>query len=126
MTRPWMLWTGRVLSAIPVLLMIMSAVAKLMHAPNVVEGFGKFGIPAPLITPIGLIELLCVALYLVPQTAVLGAVLITGYLGGAVLTHWRAGEGPVALAPFFLGVFAWAGLWLRDTRLRDLLPTRRP
>lgn len=119
------IWTGRVLSAIPVLLMIMSGVMKLSHAPNVVQGFGQFGIPESLITPIGVLELLCVVLYVVPATALLGAVLIAGYLGGAIITHWRAGQGPVALAPFLLAVFAWAGLWLREPRLRELLPTRR-
>lgn len=124
-TKPWMTWTGRVLSALPVLLMTMSGVSKLMHAQNVVQGFAQFGIPESLITPIGVIEVLCVVIYLVPPTAVLGAILIAGYLGGAVLTHWRAGQGPVAFAPLLLGIFAWAGLWLRDGRLRELLPMRR-
>jgi hypothetical protein len=122
----WMLWTGRVLSAIPVLLMIMSGVMKLSHSPAVVQGFGEAGIVEGLITPIGLIELACVVIYLVPPTAVLGAILMAGYLGGAVLTHLRAGQVPQALAPFIVGVLAWAGLWLRDARLRALLPTRKP
>jgi hypothetical protein len=125
MTKPWMLWTGRVLSAIPVLLMVLSGVMKLSHTANVVQGFSQFGIPEQLITPIGVIELACVAIYLVPQTAVLGAVLIDGYLGGAIITHLRAGQGAVALAPFLLGVSAVAGLWLREPRLRELLPARR-
>ncbi len=121
----WQLWTGRVLSALPVLLMTMSGVMKLSHSTQVVEGFGKSGIVEGLITPIGLIELACVVIYLVPTTAVLGAVLIVGYLGGAVLLHLRAGETAIALSPFLLGVFAWGGLWLRDPRLRALLPLRR-
>lgn len=121
----WQLWTGRVLSALPVLLMVMSGVMKLSHSPNVVQGFGAFGIAEGLITPIGIIELACVVLYLIPGTAVLGALLITGYLGGAVLTHWRGGQPGIALAPFVLGVIAWGGLWLRDPRLRALLPLRR-
>jgi hypothetical protein len=122
----WMLWTGRVLSAIPVLLMIMSGVMKLSHSPAVVQGFGEAGIVEGLITPIGLIELACVVIYLVPPTAVLGAILMAGYLGGAVLTHLRAGQVSQALSPFIVGVLAWAGLWLRDARLRALLPTRKP
>jgi hypothetical protein len=74
------------------------------------------------LVPIGLLELLCAVLYLVPQTALLGAVLLTGYLGGAVATHLRIGE-PFVL-PLVLGVLIWAGLWLRDPRLRGLLPLR--
>ena len=123
--KMWPIWAGRVLSAIPALLMIMSAVMKLSHVPNVVQGFAQFGIPETLITPIGVLELLCVVLYVVPATALLGAVLIAGYLGGAIITHWRAGQGPVALAPLLLAMIAWAGLWLREPRLRELLPTRR-
>ena len=122
----WQLWTGRVLSALPVVAMTMSGVMKLSHAAGVVQGFAQFGIPESLITPIGLMEVGCVVIYLLPPTAVLGAILMTGYLGGAVLTHLRAGQGPVALAPFVLGVLAWAGLWLRDLRLRALLPARKP
>ena len=121
----WQLWLGRVLSALPVLLMTLSGAMKLSHSAQVVEGFGKSGIVEGLITPIGLIELACVAVYLVPQTAVLGAVLMVGYLGGAVLLHLRAGETAIALSPFLLGVFAWGGLWFRDTRLRALLPLRK-
>jgi DoxX-like protein len=124
--KPWEIWTGRVLSALPVLLMGFSGVMKLTHNPGVMQGFASFGIPESLITPIGLLELACVVVYLIPPAAVLGAVLITGYLGGAVVTHLRVGQGPVAIAPFMLGVFAWAGLWLRDPRLRALLPLRRP
>ena len=122
----WQLWTGRVLSALPVLLMGMSGVMKISHSAQVVEGFGKSGIAEGLITPIGIIELACVVIYLIPQTAVLGAVLTVGYLGGAVLLHLRAGETAIALSPFLLGVFAWGGLWLRDARIRALLPLRRP
>ncbi len=122
----WQRWLGRILSALPVLLMTLSGVMKLSHSAQVVEGFGKSGIAEGLITPIGLIELACVAIYLVPQTAVLGAVLMVGYLGGAVLLHLRAGETAIALSPFLLGVFAWGGLWFRDARLRALLPLRKP
>jgi hypothetical protein len=123
--KPWMMWTGRVLSALPVLLMLFSGGMKISHNPGVVQNFAAFGIPEAMILPIGLIEVGCVVVYLIPPTAVLGAVLIAGYLGGAVLTHWRVGQGPVAFAPLLLGGFAWAGLWLREPRLRELLPLRR-
>lgn len=125
MTKPAMTWTGRVLSAIPVLLMTMSGVMKVTHAPNAVQGFGEFGFAESLITPIGLIELACVVVYLVPRTALLGAILMVGYLGGAVVTHLRAGQGPVALAPVVIGIIAVGGVWMRDGRLRELLPLRR-
>ncbi|HEX4456753.1 MAG TPA: DoxX family protein, partial [Polyangia bacterium] len=77
-----------------------------------------------LLTPIAVIELMCIALYLVPRTAVLGAILVTGYLGGAIVTHLRVQDFGSAAAPLFLAIFAWGGLFLRDARLRDLLPLR--
>jgi hypothetical protein len=123
-TKPWMMWTGRVLSAIPVLMMVFSGSLKLSHNPGVVQGFGQFGVPESLITPIGLVEVACAAIYLLPQTAVLGAILVAGYFGGAMITHIRIGQAAVAAAPFLLGAFAWAGLWLREPRLRALLPLR--
>ncbi len=123
-TKPWMVWTGRVLSAIPVLMMVFSGSMKLSHNAGVVQGFGQFGIPESLITPIGLVEVACAAIYLLPQTAVLGAILVAGFFGGAMLTHLRIGQAAVVPAPFLLGVFAWAGLWLREPRLRALLPLR--
>jgi len=125
MTKPAMTWTGRILSAIPVLMMTMSGVMKLSHSHDVVQGFGQFGFAESLLTPIGLIELACVVVYLIPRTALLGALLMVGYLGGAVVTHLRAGQGPMALAPFILGMMAVGGLWLREARLRELLPLRR-
>jgi hypothetical protein len=121
--KPWMTWTGRVLGALPVLAMVLSGAMKLSHNPGVQQGFAAFGIPEALITPIGIVEIACAVLYVVPQTAVLGAVLVAGYFGGAIMTHLRAGQSPVA--PFLTGVFAWAGLWLRDAGVRALLPLRR-
>ena len=120
----WQLWTGRVLSALPVLAMLLSGAMKLSHGAAVVQGFASFGIPEALITPIGAVEILCAVLYVIPQTAVLGAILVTGYLGGAIMTHLRAGQS--FAAPLLLGVIAWAGLYLRDARLRAQLPLRRP
>jgi hypothetical protein len=120
-----MLWVGRVLSALPVLGLVMSASMKLSQRPEIIQGMvEKGGFPAGSITPIGIVELACSILYVVPQTAVLGAVLLTGYLGGAIATHVHGGQG--FAAPLILGILVWAGLFLRDARLRALLPLRQP
>jgi hypothetical protein len=105
--------------------MLFSAFLKFRAPPEVVEGFtGKFGYPPQTLTPLGVVELTCAVLYAIPQTAVLGAVLVTGYLGGAVATHVRVSD--VWIPPAVLGVLAWVGLYLREPRLRELLPLRRP
>ena len=117
-------WIGRALSALTVVGLGFSAVMKLQRPPEVVDAFvNTFGYPDGTLLPIGVLELACAVLYAIPQTAVLGAVLVTGYLGGAVATHVRAGDPFVA--PIILGVIAWAGLYLREGRLRPLLPLRR-
>jgi hypothetical protein len=119
-------WAARLLAALPVLMLLMSGVMKVIGAEAVVRDFGgKFGFPAGTLLPIGLLELGCAAIYLWPRTAVLGAVLLTGYLGGAVVTHVRAGEALVALAPALLGAMLWGSLWFRDARVKALLPLRR-
>ena len=119
------LWAGRIVSALPVLLLAFSAFMKLRGPAEVVQVFtGKFGYPAQTLTPLGIVELSCAVLYAIPQTAVLGAVLMTGYLGGAVATHFRVSD-PQWFGPAVLGALAWLGLYLRDPRLRDLLPLRR-
>lgn len=121
--KGWRLWTGRVLSGLPVLMMLFSASMKLSHAPQFVEMWtGKLGWPESSLTGIGLLELACVALYAVPRTSVLGAGLLSAYLGGAVATHVRVGDPFVA--PVVLGLLVWAGLYLRDERLRALVPLR--
>lgn len=118
----WKLWTGRVFSAIPVLLMVMSGGFKLAHPPDFLTNWvGKFGYPEGSATTIGIVELLCVVLYVVPRTRVFGAILMTGYLGGAVATHVRIGD-PGAFVPVLLGILAWGGLFLRDERLQELIP----
>jgi hypothetical protein len=119
-----MIWGGRVMSALPVLGLLMSASMKLSHNPELVKQFvDKLGFPEGALTPIGVVELTCAVLYAVPQTAVLGALLLTAYLGGAVATHVRLGEG---FAPaIVLGVLVWGGLFLRDPRIRALLPLRK-
>lgn len=118
------LWTGRVLSAIPVFMMGMSATMKFVHSPQVMQGMARFGYPQRTIVPIGFLEISCVIVYLIPQTSVVGAILIAGYLGGATATMARLGD-PGFFMPALLGVFAWLGLWLREPRLRPLTPIRK-
>ncbi len=124
--KPWQLWTGRVLSALPVLMLLMSASMKLGHKPDSVAMFvGKFGYAEGMMTGLALLEITCTLLYAIPQTAVLGAVLLTGYLGGAVATHVRVGDMATVPVVVLLGVLAWAGLFFRDPRVRALLPLRK-
>lgn len=122
--KPWVTWAGRVLSALPALGLLMSAGLKLSQNPELVTNFvGHLGYPQSALVVIGVVELVCALLYVIPQTSVLGAILLTGYLGGAIATHVRISEGFVpALA---LGILVWTGLFLRDTRVRALLPLRR-
>lgn len=121
------IWAGRVVSAIPFLMLTMSGVFKVAGAftqdPQMAQNWAHFGYPPAALLPIGVVELCCAALYALPRTAVLGAVLVTGYLGGAIATHVRVSE-PVWVAPLLLGVLAWLGIYLRDVRLRALLPVR--
>lgn len=118
------LWTGRVMSALPVLLILLGSVMKLMRHQSVLEGFARAGVPERLILPVGLIELVCVVVYLIPQTSVLGAILVTGLLGGATITTLRVGD-PTFPMPVILGMLAWGGLYMRDLRLRALIPLRK-
>ena len=119
------LWTSRLLSALPVLFVLLGSVLKLMKTASVIQGFAQAGVPARLIVPVGLIELTCVIVYLVPSTSVLGAILLTGLLGGATVTTLRIGD-PTYPMPILLGMMAWGGLYLRDRRLRALIPLRAP
>lgn len=119
-----MLWTGRVMSALPVLMVLMGSVMKLLKFPGVAEGFVRAGLSLHLIIPVGIIELICVVVYLIPSTSVLGAILMTGLLGGATITTLRIGD-PTYPMPVILGMLAWGGLYLRDLRLRELIPLRK-
>jgi hypothetical protein len=120
--RKSVLWIGRVLSGLVFVLLVFSGVMKVAGSHEVLENFtGKFGYPASAVSVIGAIEIAVVLLYAIPRTQVLGAILVTGYLGGAVATHARLGD-PMLIGPLLLGVFAWGGLYLRSTRLRSLLP----
>jgi DoxX-like family len=118
------LWTGRVMSALPMLLVLFGSVVKLMRVPSVIEAFTRTGLPERLILPVGTIELLCCVFYVIPQTAVLGAILMTGLLGGATITTLRIGD-PTYPMPVILGMLAWGGLFMRDPRLRELIPLRK-
>ena len=115
-------WIGWVLSALPVPLFVFSAIMKFGQSPDLVKGFEHLGWPADLAVPLGILELSCVLLFLIPRTAVLGAILIAGYLGGAIATHLRVEELFVVQAA--LGVVMWLGLYLREPRLRALIPLR--
>jgi hypothetical protein len=116
------LWAGYIVSALPVLLLLASAASKLMKPPQVVQGFAHYGFPESIIVKLGIVEILCTLLYLVPRTSVLGAILLTGYLGGAIATTARLGESFVIAV--VAGILVWGGLYLRDPRLRELIPLK--
>ncbi len=121
-------WAGRILSVIPVLLMVASGTFKLVGGvtgnAQLLAGWTHSGYPLATLLPIGVLEIACALLYAIPRTSVLGAVLVTGYLGGAVATHVRMSQA-IWIAPALLGAIAWLGLFLRDPRLRGLLPLRQ-
>jgi DoxX-like family len=117
-------WVGRGITVLVALLFMFSAVMKLVGVAAVNEGMASLGLPASMLTLLGLLELTCAVVYLIPPTAVLGAVLLTGYIGGAILTHWRIGD-PVYMH-ILIGLFVWLGIYLREERLKALLPLRRP
>jgi hypothetical protein len=117
------LWTGYILTALPALMLLFSAAMKFSNSAPVTQGFVHFGIPPGIVFSLGLTELACTIIYLIPGTSVLGAILLTGYLGGATFTTLRVGDS--FFAPILLGVFLWGGLFLRDPRLRTLIPFKR-
>ena len=121
------LWTGRVMSALPALFLFMDAVGKLVKPAPVVEGTVQLGYPESVLVGLGIVLLACTVLYVIPRTAVLSAILLTGYLGCAVATHVRVGSPLFShiLFPVYLAVLLWGGLYLRDERLRALIPLRR-
>ena len=121
--NPKIVWTGRGLSILVSLPFLMSSVMKLVGHPEVAKGMEHLGLPESLIKPLGLLELSCAVIYLVPVTSVLGAVLLTGFIGGAILTHLRVGEA--VYLHIAIGLSIWLGLYLREPRLRDLLPLRK-
>ena len=120
-----MLWTGRIISALPALFLLLDGVMKLIKPAPVVEATVRLGYPESVLFGLGIVLTACTVLYLIPRTSILGEILLTGYLGGAVATHLRVGEGlfPVSF-PIIMGALVWGGLWLRDERLRTLIPLR--
>ena len=120
-------WIGRFLSGLVVLFLIPDAVIKFIRPAPVVDAFAHLGLPLSLANTLGILLLVCTAVYVFPRTSVLGAILLTGYLGGAVATHLRAGDPLFShvLFPTYLGVLLWLGLYLRDDRLRGSIPLRK-
>ena len=120
------LWTGHVLSTLVILFLTFDSVIKLLRLPIVAEASAKLGYQDTTIFNIGIVLLICVILYAIPQTSILGAILLTGYLGGAVATHTRVGDPLFShiLFPTYLGAILWLGLYLREPRLRALVPFR--
>jgi hypothetical protein len=117
------IWTGHMLSALPVLLFLVTGTFGILKPAIAMQGAAHFGYPQGAMLPITIVEVACAILYAIPQTSVLGAILLTGYLGGAVATHVRVGE-PFYF-PLIVGAVVWVGLYLRDARLQALIPVRR-
>ena len=118
-----LLWTGRILSALPVLMLLFSAAMKFSGSPDLAKGFAHLGWNIELAPGLGVLELVCTVLYAIPRTSVLGAILLTAYLGGATAAHVRVGDPFVST--IIVGVVLWGGLFLRNPRLRALLPLTR-
>ena len=122
-------WTGRVLSGVVIAFLLFDGAIKLLPLPIVTETMDKlgYGPSDSLARSLGIITIVCTALYAVPPTSILGAILLTGYLGGAMATHVRVGSplSTHSLFGLYLGLMVWGGLWLRDRDLRSLLPFRR-
>ena len=117
------LWAGRILSGLPALFLLIDGIMKLIKPDFVVQATVQLGYPEGVIVGLGVVLTSCTAVYLISRTAVLGAILLTGYLGGAVATHVRVGSDWFSiLFPIMLGVLLWGGLWLRDYHLRCLVP----
>jgi hypothetical protein len=120
------LWTARLMSTLIVLFLLFDAAIHLAKPTPVVDAFAKLGFPLSASVGIGVVEFLCLATYVIPRTAALGAVLLTGLLGGAIATHVRAGSPAFEayVFPILFGFLLWGAVWLRDDRLRTLLPLR--
>ena len=125
-TAKWPLWTGWAFTSLAVLFMLFDAVGKFVMPAPVVEALVRLGFPLSLSVTLGILLSVSTILYAIPRTAVLGAVLLTGYLGGAVAIQMRAGS-PLfeTVFPVLFGIVAWAGIYLRDCRLRQVFPVRR-
>jgi DoxX-like family len=120
----WSRWLVRIVTALVILAFVPSAILKLIHHPTAVEGFARMSIPAGAFVPIAILELVCLAVYLVPRTVVLGTLPLTGYLGGATVAN-IIGRSDFVHA-LVVGLLVWAGAWLRVPELRTLIPVRKP
>ena len=118
-----MVWTGRIISGVVVLFLLFAATYGLMHKAESVKNMVTYGYPPSAYMPITIVFVTCILFYALPRTSIFGAILMTGYLGGAVATHVRAGEP--YFFPVVVGVLVWLGIFLRDARLRSLVPLRR-
>ena len=115
---------GWVISVLAAALFVFSASLKFVGGPELAKGMEHMGLNKIPIVPLAVLELTCTAIYLIPATSVLGAILLTGYLGGAILTHWRVGD--MFVVQVVLGMLVWLGIYLREDRLKALIPIRRP
>ncbi len=118
----WMFWGGWIITGLLTAVLLMSGVLKVIQRPEVVEEFTRLEWPAKVGVGLGIVEIVAAVIYAIPRTTVLGAILVTGYLGGAIATHVRIDDNFVG--PIIMGVLAWLGIYLRDARLRALLPLR--
>ena len=121
------LWTGRILSGLAILFLVFDGITKVMKVPAVMQASAQMQYPLRLIPVIGIVLLVCTAVYAIPRTSILGAILLTGYFGGAVLSNLRVGN-PLftnTLFPVYFGALTWLGLYLRDVRLQALVTLRR-
>jgi hypothetical protein len=116
-------WTGRVITVLVSLLFLFSAAMKFMGGAEVKEGMTHLGLPESMIIPLGILEAACTVIYLIPATSVLGAILLAGYIGGAICTHWRVGDP--FLPQVAIGLVIWLGIYLREPRLKALIPLRK-
>jgi hypothetical protein len=122
-------WTGRILSGVVVVFLLLDGAIKLVPWPVVTETMDRmgYGSSETLARSLGIITIVCTVLYSIPPTSILGAIMLTGYLGGAMASHLRIGSPLFShtLFGFYLGLMVWGGLWLRDRRLRTLMPFHR-
>lgn len=118
------LWAGRIITGLVVLFMLFDASIKVLRLQAAVEGTVRLGYPPSVIVPLGIVLLICVILYAIPSTSIIGAILLTGYLGGATATQVRV-QDPWFIFPVIIGVLAWSGIYLRDRDLRAFIPLRR-
>ena len=122
-TSGTIVWGGRVISTLISLMLLGSAFMKVKGGPELAEGIQHLGLPESMMVPLAIVEASCAVIYLIPATAVVGAILLSGFLGGAICTHWRVGD-PFVIQ-ILLGVLVWLALYVRESRLRALIPLRK-